>query len=124
MYDGGREARKVFRREERGVGMFYNIMRSVRPRLWLCRNNGEVCVAKSFVHIRPKDACEVSDVNGQGYLATEFWLRQSSSLEVGVKKITIFISGARSYCVQPRLTSARRAKRHLVTNEERQTLPR
>ena len=32
----------------------------------------------------------------------EFWLRQSSSLEIGLKKITIFISGARSYCMQPR----------------------
>jgi hypothetical protein len=106
MYDRGRQAREEFGREERGVGVFYIILRSARPRLRLGRNNGEVCVAKSFVHTRPKDACEVSDVNGQGYLATEFWLRQSSSLEVGVKKITIFISGVLVLCAAQTHVSA------------------
>ena len=30
------------------------------------QNHGEVYVAKLFVHARAEDACEASDVNGQG----------------------------------------------------------
>lgn len=50
--------------------------------------------ARLFVHARPEDACEVSDVKGQGWLGTEFWLRRSSSLDVGLKKINMFIANA------------------------------
>lgn len=98
MYDRGREARKEFYRDGRGVGWFYTASRSARPRLWLGRSHGDVYVAKLFVHARAEDAYEASDVNEQGNSATEFLLRRSSSLKVGVKKITIFISDALVLC--------------------------
>lgn len=52
-----------------------------------------------------KTLVRFSDVKGQGWLVTEFWLRQSSSLDVGLKKITVFIAKR-----QPAQASRQRAE--------------
>ena len=46
-------------------------------------------------------------------------MRQSASLEVGLKKITIFILDARSYCVQPKPHVS--APRKAISGNKRET---
>ena len=73
---------------KRGVlGCFYIGSRSTRPRLWQGRKKGDVYIGRLIVHARAEDACEVSDVKGQGWLVTEFWERQSSRVENGLLKV-------------------------------------